>query len=76
MLGRGLYLSRSSLDIMEVPFLKCVRLLSKVEETSVGSSQNLVVDPTARFLITASGDRGWQGDSTKTVLVHEIRQVD
>lgn len=32
-----------------------------------------VVDPTSRFLITASGDRGWQGESTRVVLVHEIK---
>jgi transcriptional activator SPT8 len=32
-----------------------------------------VVDPTCRFLITASGDRGWQGESSKVVLIHEIK---
>ncbi|BEJ10977.1 hypothetical protein CspHIS471_0103990 [Cutaneotrichosporon sp. HIS471] len=32
-----------------------------------------VVDPTSRFLITASGDRGWQGESTRVVLVHEVK---
>lgn len=33
----------------------------------------VVVDPTCRFLITASGDRGWQGESTKVMLIHEIK---
>lgn len=33
---------------------------------------HLVVDATCRFMITASGNRGWFGDSTRTVLVHSI----
>ena len=32
-----------------------------------------VVDPTSRFLTVASGDRGWQGESTKTVLIHDVK---
>lgn len=35
------------------------------------SAMNL--DPTGNFLVTASGDRGWQGESTKVVLVHEVK---
>ena len=35
-----------------------------------------VVDPASRFLITASSNRGWQGDSTRTVLVHDIKHVE
>lgn len=31
-----------------------------------------VMDPTCRFLITASGDRGWLSNSTEAVLLHEI----
>lgn len=31
-----------------------------------------VVDPTCKFMITASGNRGWFGDSTKAVIVHSI----
>lgn len=34
-----------------------------------------VVDPTNRFLITASGDRGWQGEATKVVLIHDIKMT-
>ena len=33
----------------------------------------LVVDPGARFLITACGNRGWHGESTRTIFVHEIK---
>lgn len=33
----------------------------------------IVVDPAGGFLVAASGDRGWQGESTKVVLVHEIK---
>ncbi|WVQ83902.1 hypothetical protein IAT38_006046 [Cryptococcus sp. DSM 104549] len=38
-----------------------------------GTVSSMVVDSTCRFLISASGDRGWQGDSTKVVLVHEVK---
>lgn len=34
-----------------------------------------VVDATSRFMITASGNRGWFGESTRTVLVHEMKPV-
>jgi transcriptional activator SPT8 len=35
----------------------------------------LVIDPAARFLVSASSNRGWHGDSTKTVFVHDIKHV-
>ncbi|WWD18894.1 hypothetical protein CI109_103349 [Kwoniella shandongensis] len=38
-----------------------------------GTISSMIVDPRSRFLITASGDRGWQGESTKVVLVHEVK---
>ncbi|WVW85841.1 hypothetical protein I302_107879 [Kwoniella bestiolae CBS 10118] len=38
-----------------------------------GTISSMIVDPTSRFLITASGDRGWQGESTKVVLIHEVK---
>ncbi|WRT68201.1 uncharacterized protein IL334_005176 [Kwoniella shivajii] len=38
-----------------------------------GTLSSMIVDPTGRFLITASGDRGWQGESTKVVLIHEVK---
>jgi transcriptional activator SPT8 len=31
-----------------------------------------VIDPACRFLVTASGDRGWLSTSTEAVLLHEI----
>lgn len=34
-----------------------------------------VVDPGARFLVSASSNRGWHGDSTRTVFVHDIKHV-
>ncbi len=34
---------------------------------------HLVIDPTCMYLVTASGDRGWAGETTQTVLVHEIK---
>lgn len=33
----------------------------------------IIVDPTARFLFTSSGDRGWMSSSTETILLHEIQ---
>ncbi|WVQ99819.1 hypothetical protein IAU59_006962 [Kwoniella sp. CBS 9459] len=38
-----------------------------------GTVSSMIVDPTGRFLITASGDRGWQGETTKVVLIHEVK---
>jgi hypothetical protein len=34
---------------------------------------NAVVDPGARFMVTASSNRGWHGDSTRTVFIHDIK---
>ncbi|KAK4687934.1 transcriptional activator SPT8, partial [Tremellales sp. Uapishka_1] len=38
-----------------------------------GTVSQMIVDPTCRFLVTASGDRGWGGESTRMVLIHEIK---
>lgn len=32
-----------------------------------------VVDPAARFLVSASSNRGWHGESSRTVFVHDIK---
>ncbi|KAJ7688483.1 WD40-repeat-containing domain protein [Mycena rosella] len=40
-----------------------------------GYISQMLVDPGARFLISASSNRGWHGDSTKTVFVHDIKHV-
>ncbi|SCW00068.1 LAFE_0B08746g1_1 [Lachancea fermentati] len=37
-----------------------------------GTISNLYVDPTCRFLISTSGNRGWQGNSTDTTLIYDI----
>lgn len=34
-----------------------------------------VVDPGARFLVSASGNRGWHGEATRTVFVHDIKAI-
>jgi transcriptional activator SPT8 len=34
-----------------------------------------VVDPAARFLVSASSNRGWHGDSTRTVFVHDVKHI-
>ncbi|KAF8964058.1 WD40-repeat-containing domain protein [Flammula alnicola] len=39
-------------------------------------SQMSIVDAGARFLVSASSNRGLHGDSTRTVFVHDIKRVD
>jgi transcriptional activator SPT8 len=36
---------------------------------------DILLDPTARFLFTASGDRGWMSNSTESVILHEVRSL-
>ncbi|KAJ9131745.1 Transcription factor protein [Pleurostoma richardsiae] len=36
----------------------------------------LYIDPTARFMITAAGTRGWDGSSTEVLIGYEIGVVD
>ncbi|KAI9637216.1 WD40-repeat-containing domain protein [Dioszegia hungarica] len=38
-----------------------------------GTVSAMLVDPTSRFMTVASGDRGWAGESTKVVLIHEVK---
>ncbi|KAJ7179364.1 WD40-repeat-containing domain protein [Mycena filopes] len=40
-----------------------------------GYISQMLIDPAARFLVSASSNRGWHGDSTKTVFVHDIKHV-
>ncbi|EGN93245.1 hypothetical protein SERLA73DRAFT_189759 [Serpula lacrymans var. lacrymans S7.3] len=40
-----------------------------------GFVSQMVVDPGARFLVSASSNRGWHGESTRTVFVHDIKAV-
>ncbi|AOA61041.1 Transcription factor [Komagataella phaffii CBS 7435] len=37
-----------------------------------GVISDMYIDPTFRFMISASGNRGWQGTSTETVMIYEI----
>ncbi|CEP64925.1 SAGA complex subunit SPT8 LALA0_S15e00496g [Lachancea lanzarotensis] len=37
-----------------------------------GMISNLYLDPTCRFLISTSGDKGWQGVSTDATLIYDI----
>ncbi|CAL9729461.1 transcription factor Spt8p [Monosporozyma unispora] len=37
-----------------------------------GIISNLYIDPTCRYLVSTSGDRGWQGQTTDTVLIYDI----
>lgn len=40
-----------------------------------GIVSQMVVDRGGRFLVSASGNRGWHGDATRTVFVHDIKAV-
>lgn len=37
-----------------------------------GAISNIYIDPTCRFMISTSGNRGWQGISTDVALLYEI----
>ncbi|CCC72025.1 hypothetical protein NCAS_0J00460 [Naumovozyma castellii] len=40
-----------------------------------GTISNMYVDPTCRFMVSTSGNRGWQGTSTDTTLIYDIDLV-
>jgi len=40
-----------------------------------GYVSQMIIDPGARFLVSASSNRGWHGESTRTVFVHDIKRV-
>ncbi|KAG1905805.1 WD40 repeat-like protein [Suillus fuscotomentosus] len=40
-----------------------------------GYVSQMLVDPGGRFLVSASSNRGWHGDSTRTVFVHDIKPI-
>jgi len=40
-----------------------------------GMISQMLVDPGARFLVSASGNRGWHGEETRTVFVHDIKPI-
>ena len=37
-----------------------------------GTISQLHVDPTCRFMISAAGNRGWEGNSTQVLLGYEV----
>lgn len=68
--------SRLYLATMEVISPKCVRYIrSFIPQTLRINSQPIfpVIDPGARFMVTASSNRGLHGESTRTVFVHDIK---
>ncbi|KAK2466865.1 hypothetical protein APHAL10511_001123 [Amanita phalloides] len=40
-----------------------------------GYVSQMIVDAGARFLVSASSNRGWHGESTRTVFVHDIKHI-
>lgn len=41
-----------------------------------GVISQLYVDPTARFMVTAAGTRGWEGSSTEVLIGYEITSLN
>jgi transcriptional activator SPT8 len=41
-----------------------------------GVISSLYIDPTARYMISAAGTRGWEGTSTEVIIGYEINVVD
>lgn len=41
-----------------------------------GVISQLYVDPTARFMVTAAGTRGWEGSSTEVLIGYEIASLN
>ncbi|EST09056.1 WD40 repeat [Kalmanozyma brasiliensis GHG001] len=39
------------------------------------SLSSVLVDASCKFLISASGDRGWMGSSTEAVIIHDIKAL-
>ena len=37
-----------------------------------GVIASLFIDPTARFMLSAAGTRGWEGSSTEVLIGYEI----
>lgn len=37
-----------------------------------GTISQILIDPNCRYMITTSGNRGWEGASTETALFYEI----
>lgn len=66
--------SRSSLGTMEDLYPKCVSGAFMWMGVVVYTAAT-VVDPAARFLVTASSNRGWHGESTRTIFVHEVKHL-
>jgi len=40
-----------------------------------GYISQMLVDSGCRFLVSASSNRGWHGESTRTVFVHDIKWI-
>ncbi|KIY43377.1 WD40 repeat-like protein, partial [Fistulina hepatica ATCC 64428] len=40
-----------------------------------GYVSQMLIDPAGRFMVTASSNRGWHGESTRTVFIHDIKRV-
>jgi hypothetical protein len=56
-------------------YLKCVSHTRSCVVMILSDLSYAVVDPAGRFLISASGNRGWHGEATRTVFVHDIKPI-
>ncbi|EJD02340.1 WD40 repeat-like protein [Fomitiporia mediterranea MF3/22] len=40
-----------------------------------GIISQMLIDPAGRFMVSASSNRGWSGESTRVVLIHDIKHL-
>ncbi|MBW0478031.1 hypothetical protein O181_017746 [Austropuccinia psidii MF-1] len=59
---------KSELEGVKVPF-------KIIPGHSSGVISHMSITPSLRYLVTASGDRGWESQSNEFVIIHEIRAL-
>ncbi|KAM0791237.1 hypothetical protein ACM66B_005717 [Microbotryomycetes sp. NB124-2] len=82
MLPSGQHLVTASQDTLRLWDLRKARASNRTEKSTpysiiptqhAGMVSQLLVDPRAHFLLSASGNRGWEGQSSENVVIHQIK---
>lgn len=72
----------ASLDILRIYDLKQAETRHKTVPFTIvpghrgGVISSVYIDPTCRFMLSAAGNRGWEGNSTEVLLGYEIGVQD
>lgn len=57
-------------------YLKCVSVFLVFRSSSLCElTSSIVVDAQGRFLVSASSNRGWHGESTRAVFIHDVKCI-